>query len=623
MTAAPVVADPARSAADWLDAIKEQEREGDLFHAFDLARRGIAQHPDDLALKHRAVLCLASTGATDKAWQAWQDLGLDRLPATAAPGASLSLDLDTLQARLLKDASLALPASAERRAKLGQAADLYEAAAQRARAAGNDEAYYPTVNAATLRLLAGDAARAAALAHDTIAQVTALGQARLDYYALASLAEAHLVVGEIAAAGELALAARRFGDFDREADFRALASTLRQFKLILSALRMQADWMAQLAPPKVMHYLGHMIAPPGAPGRFRAEWEGTIAERIAERLGSESIGFGYGALAAGADILFAEALLARGASLHVVLPFREDEFIATSVAPSGAGWVERYGRCRARATSLRFATEDSYLGDQSLFAYGAQLAMGLALLRAQHISAEIEQIALWDGLPPAGLAGTAVDVKNWRHSGKKQIVIPCGDGTPPPQSRAAPARTIERRTRAMLFGDVKGFSKLTDAQLPLFVEHILGACARVIETYRRRDAVLLANTWGDGLYLVFDRAGEAARCALDLQAAMAALDLPALGLPEMGLRIGGHLGPVYMGIDPVLGTRNFFGSHVSRAARVEPVTPEGCVYVTETFASILALYDAEEFRCQYVGMTQAAKDYGAMRMFLLGRGGGI
>lgn len=72
----------------------------------------------------------------------------------------------------------------------------------------------------------------------------------------------------------------------------------------------------------------------------------------------------------------------------------------------------------------------------------------------------------------------------------------------------------------------------------------------------------------------------------------------------------------------MLKTRNFLGAPVSRAARIEPVTPEGCVYVTETFAAILALHDAEEFRCQYVGMTQAAKDYGAMRMCLLGRAGG-
>jgi hypothetical protein len=46
------------------------------------------------------------------------------------------------------------------------------------------------------------------------------------------------------------------------------------------------------------------------------------------------------------------------------------------------------------------------------------------------------------------------------------------------------------------------------------------------------------------------------------------------------------------------------------------VTPEGCVYVTETLAAVLAIHNAA-FACDYVGMTEAAKNYGPMRMFLL------
>ena len=168
----------------------------------------------------------------------------------------------------------------------------------------------------------------------------------------------------------------------------------------------------------------------------------------------------------------------------------------------------------------------------------------------------------------------------------------------------------------MLFGDVHGFSRLHDDQLPRFIDAILGAFARVVES--RRADILLANTWGDGLFLVFDDAAKAASCALALQQEMTALDLQECGLPEdMALRIGLHLGPVYTARDPVLRRNNFFGAHVSRAARIEPVTPEGCVYVTETMAAVLALHNADEFSCEYVGMTEAAKHYGAMRMFLL------
>ena len=68
---------------------------------------------------------------------------------------------------------------------------------------------------------------------------------------------------------------------------------------------------------------------------------------------------------------------------------------------------------------------------------------------------------------------------------------------------------------------------------------------------------------------------------------MTEVDKLASGLPDdMTLRIGLHLGPVYTRArpDPAMHD-NFFGAHVSRAARIEPVTPPGCVYVTETMAA--------------------------------------
>jgi hypothetical protein len=45
------------------------------------------------------------------------------------------------------------------------------------------------------------------------------------------------------------------------------------------------------------------------------------------------------------------------------------------------------------------------------------------------------------------------------------------------------------------------------------------------------------------------------------------------------------------------------------------------VYVTETFAAMLALHNAGEFSCDYVGNTEMAKHYGWLRMFLLHRAG--
>ncbi|HJU20512.1 MAG TPA: adenylate/guanylate cyclase domain-containing protein [Stellaceae bacterium] len=609
-----------KSPEEWLAEARRAEREGELFRACDIAMQGLAEHPDAPRLKHRAILCLASTGATRQAIEKFAALDLDKA-ARGTCSANLRLEIANLKARLAKDDALAR-AGEERRERLREAADLYQAAYAEECAAGNPEAYYPGVNAATLRLLAGDRQRAMELAGAVLEHLASWPEERRGYYELATEIEALLILGRPDEARRRAGAVRRRFAAPDGIDFRALAGTLRQLRLVIDANRLDAGVLAQLTPPHTVHYLGHIIAAPGGSGRFPAAEEPRIAAAIESRIAGAGIGFGYGSLAAGADILFAEALLRHGANLNIVLPFDRAEFIDVSVRPAGNGWVERFETCFAAAEAhgtVRFATQDHYLGDDALFGYCSQLAMGLAILRARHLCTEVEQIAVWDGNPPSGPVGTAVDMANWRRTGRPQSVIRCGDSAPPQiaavRSAEQPAR---RRTRAMLFGDIHGFSTLSDAELPRFVDTVLAAFAKVIDGYG--DDVLLANTWGDGLYLVFDDAGRAAHCALDLQQAMTALDLAAAGLPDyLALRLGGHLGPVYASRDPILKQQNFFGAHVSRAARIEPVTPEGCVYVTETLAAVLAIHNTEEFTCDYVGMTEAAKHYGRMRMFLLRR----
>src|ERR1700685_687922 len=87
-----------RSASQWLDAVKLEERRGELLTAFDLAERGLAEHPDDLWLKHRAVLALARAGATEEAARRFEDYGL---------AGAQDEDIAALHARIFKDLALA------------------------------------------------------------------------------------------------------------------------------------------------------------------------------------------------------------------------------------------------------------------------------------------------------------------------------------------------------------------------------------------------------------------------------------------------------------------------------------------------------------------------------------
>jgi len=589
------------SASEWVAAVKAAERDGEFFRAYDAARQGLSEHPDDLLLRHRAVLALARSGATEQAQALYRELGLEGREET---------DIPELQARLLKDVALSAPDGPPRVQLLLTAAEKYEAVYHRS---GH---YYPGINVANLLLLAGQPDRSAAIARRIATELTAMPAAAGEeqFWAAATLVEAHVIGGDMAAARRALPAAHAAS----EGDHARLSTAARSIHNACVAKNLPVDWLQAISPPAVIHYAGHIIAAPGASGRFPATAEAVVAARISELLAERSVGFGYGSLAAGADILFAEALLARRAQLHVLLPFRLDDFINESVRPAGQQWIKRFEACLANAKSVRYATEDEYLGDDTLYVYCSRLGMGLAVLASQHLFAPIEQIVVWDRTPAAGNAGTAIDVEIWRETGRPQTIIPITSRrrSKPPVSPSRSASNSRRSARAMLFGDLRGFSKLTDRELPIYVTGVLGAIEHVRQAHRNK--VLLANTWGDGLFMVFQRANDAAECALALQAALTRLDFAALGLSvPLSLRVGGHLGPVYETLDPVLGHTNFFGAHVTRAAHIEPVTPPGCVYVTETFAAALALEHSQAFACDYVGMTKAAKGYGSLRMFLL------
>src|SRR5262249_31642158 len=89
---------------------------------------------------------------------------------------------------------------------------------------------------------------------------------------------------------------------------------------------------------------------------------------------------------------------------------------------------------------------------------------------------------------------------------------------------------FEPRIVTMLFADAKGFSALAEPQIPPFVRRFLGAVADTVDRAAR--APLLKNTWGDGLYFVFDSARDAALFALDLADTIAATDWSVWGLPR-------------------------------------------------------------------------------------------
>src|SRR5207248_5750891 len=98
-----------------------------------------------------------------------------------------------------------------------------------------------------------------------------------------------------------------------------------------------------------------------------------------------------------------------------------------------------------------------------------------------------------------------------------------------------------------------------------------------------------------GLYFVFSDIHLAGKFALELANLIAGTRWEEKGLRRgLSLRIALHAGPVYEFNDPITGNRSYSGTHVSRAARIEPITPPGQVYASEAFAALAAAQRTED-----------------------------
>ncbi len=415
---------------------------------------------------------------------------------------------------------------------------------------------YAGINAATVSLLLGSRGQGRRIAGEVRTRVSKASQPR-DHWAEATLGEAALILGDWGEAGAryrsaAALARGAWAD---------IASMRRQAGLLLDALRPPArereEVEAGLRLPAVVSFVGR--------GR----------RALRDELARADAGFGYAAVFAAADLEFLEEMLARGAEIQPVLPCPASEL------PAYLGWrrsgslARRLERILRRAARVHIANEFARRSDPVERRYCGLLRDGLARLRAQAL-------------------------------GTSDAVV----GAPPP---AAPGRG-PRRIKALLFADVVGFSKLTEDDVPSFVRDFLGDAAAVGR--RRGRQPELSNTWGDALYLVFSDAEEAGRHALELTERIRAGRWRRAGLPgSLSFRIALHAGPVFECFDPVTRGRNFAGTHVSRAARIEPVTPPGQVYASQGFAALAAAQNARGFVCEYVGQVPLAKKYGAFPLY--------
>ena len=606
---------PERGLLQVRQDIETLLKQGEPIFAYDLVKRARLDFPEDVPLRQLKALSLIRTGAPGEALRVLTQLLHEghRDQGTLAPLARAYRDYGE-QAKdpvMLRNCFL-------------RSFQLYEEAYR------NSRGVWSGIHAAWLALELGFTDTASKLAtqveldaRDLLQRARADGTDPFWYLAILGITAMlqHRFSEGFGYCQEIAVIGRgRIGDV---AEVRYLNRS------ILELLHQDVTILESILPaPRVIVFAGHMIDfPDRKTPRFPPALAGTVARIIRKRLSSLHVEAGFATAACGAPILFHEAVQAIGGESHVVLPYGRDEFLADSVAiREDMDWTGRFDKVLEKARRLVLASPQRLDEGSVVFSYANQLLLGLGLIRAQQLRCELKTLVVWDGQPSEATGSIYRILAQWKKLGHspeiidlrklESVIIDKLDHRRPAWSVPARRGRLKSQVMVMLFADVVRFSQIQERQVPTFVSHFLGAIGALEAELKVRPAT--KNTWGDGLFMVFRKAQDAICFSRALVERVGHTDWASLDLPpDLNIRVALHTGPVYLGRDPVTGHRNCFGTHVNNAARIEPITPPGKIYVSQAFAALAAAMDLKDCLCEYVGDMPLAKNFGRFPMYVL------
>ena len=544
-------------------AIRTQLSGGNALGANDLAAKALEAGADSPAVRYLFLRSLAESGGAR--------LALSRYEELAPPAEARNEDWLALPGRLHKDLAFSgvQPDENLRRA---------------ARAYGDAHAHsggaFSAVNAAAMHFLLGeqaDAERFAQRALDALPPATP-DHVVEQYYGHATRAEAMVILGK----QEAARAALRAADPLIRDDLTTRSRTRAQLRRLCRHAVGGEDLAAELAMP--MAWVAQLREDIGR------------AAAIDEDLGRQLHGSPcYAAEPESPEALQAlNRLVETGARLHLVVTEQPERIAAQWVERFGSDVADGWSALTERVTRLSVVSgflpvEASWRARQAM-----RLVHGLARQAADSLGVEVHGLSLH----------RTPDGSRWTD----------GQRVSPPQVRVAE----QRRMVGLMFTDMVNFSRLTDSEVRVDWTEIVPKLAACID--RAGERVLLKQTWGDALHLVTEDARTAAELSLRLIDVARAIRRDLSGrLADLQIRVGAHYAPAFAGHDAVQDVPTFYGTPLSFAARVEPVTPPGTVYVTESFAAELMIEAGTQFLLEYAGEVELAKRFGSFRLFSLGR----
>jgi len=645
----------SQDVLEYGQSAKQALSSGQLLTAIEVARDGIARFGSDRMLQQQLALALAQTGALDGARELLGEL-------LQAPDAAKDEETLSLLGRVYKELWRRADDPAAAAEALRQACKFY------GDAFAIKESYYPGINLAFTLAAAGELERARECTRKVEKLCrTEIGQTldKPDGWLLATLAEALTHQGLTAEAGKYyrqaaALFTGRWRDLasmrrqareivgfyakHREGSrhhWYDVASIPRRVREAIGRSEQGNAWIDRCFEfPSVVVFAGHMIDQPGrTPSRFPPGREAAVREAIRERLRQIKPGFGYTSAACGADLLFCECLLELDAKVNLVLPCPVDAFKRQSVSFAGPEWEQRFHNVLAQANTCLIASPAEFAASEADtvstmgLVYANRIITGLAVLQAQALDFELQALAVWDGEAEARPGGTGHVVAEWaQRQLTPHVITPGGNGhiaaiAPAPGTpiaiigEVAPGQdhaVIKHEIKAMLFAEVLNYKKISERQMPAFIHEFKGGVARLVATMSGQPAV--SESWGKSHYFAYDRLQDAALFALELRDFAARTPWAERGLPpDLGIRVVLHAGPVFAFTDPVLRRQTCIGSHVNRAARIEPITAPGQVYASQEFAALCSADDLSAVSFEFLGRLRTGRLFEDAPLYRLDR----
>lgn len=564
-----VDASPDAEAAALLAQASAAMRDGNDLRCHDLLSRALKRGLRTRRMEYLRILALANVGGTRLAMEHYRNLGL-------APD-ELDEDWLALRGRLEKDLALASSGD-ESVAHFLRAAEAYSDSFHRW------QGPYSGINAATTLLMAGQAAPARALAEQVRVRLADLQPSReLDqFFHEVSGAEAALHLGDQMRCREhLAQANLRCVN-----DVVRRGRTLQQMRRLCQQLQLDTAVLEPLRMPPLILL------------RRRADSDELASDAVLDLRIEADIPSGalvFMPLLDRVDLELAERLLAGGAHLYPTLTQPGDDTLAMWNARWGEASAQRLAQVLERAQ--RVAIVPGFLDAEAPWRAHQVgcTALGASLLTALRLGCE------------------------WRSAWteRRQTRVFCRPGDVG-EYVEGPQPTAGRRMVGVLFADFAGFGRIADTDMPRFWRDVMGTMSTRLGHYGKQ--VLHSATWGDALHVVTRDATTTAEIAADILESLELQRRNHSGIAsQLELRVAAHYAPAFEDVDALRGTPVFYGSQISFAARIEPVTPPGTIFGSDAFVARLMLESPERFSAEYAGELELAKKFGAHPLFAVHR----